>query len=69
MSYESHAVQPRPYIINKPWELENKTRAERVSQKAALARSDFQNEDGWRVALENHIFQRFEIEVAWYYKL
>ena len=65
MSYESYAVQPRPDIVNKPRELENKRRATQVSQKAALARSDLQNEDGWR-DLESLIFKRFKFEVAWY---
>jgi hypothetical protein len=69
ISHESYAVQPRPDITNKPWELENKLRANRVSQKAAQARSDYQNEDGWRMELENRVFERFEIEVAWYDKL
>lgn len=69
MIYESYAVQPRPDITNKPWELENKLRAKRVSQKATQARSTYQNEDGWRMELENRIFERFEIEVAWYDKL
>jgi hypothetical protein len=68
MRYESYAVQPRPDIINKPWELDNKLRATRVSQKASQERSDYQNEDGWRMALEHRIFERFEIEVAWYDK-
>ncbi|USP81292.1 hypothetical protein yc1106_08566 [Curvularia clavata] len=64
ISYESYAVQPRPDITNKPWELENKRRATWVSQKAIQSRIDAQNEDGWRMALESCIFQRFEIEVA-----
>jgi hypothetical protein len=66
MNYESYAVQPRPDIANKPWELENKLRARRISHKAAQARSEYQNEDGWRMELENRVFERFEIEVAWY---
>jgi hypothetical protein len=65
MIYDSYAVQPRPDITNKPWELDNKRRAMRVSQKAAQARDAYQNEDGWRMELENRIFERFEIEVAW----
>ena len=68
MIYESYAVQPRPDIINKPWELDNKLRAKRISQKAAQARGEYQNEDGWRMELENRVFERFEIEVAWYDK-
>ncbi|KAH9878179.1 hypothetical protein J1614_003396 [Plenodomus biglobosus] len=39
MIYESYAVQPRPDITNKPWELENKLRAKRISQKATQART------------------------------
>jgi hypothetical protein len=66
MRYDSYALQPRPDSINKPWELDNKLRATRVSEKAAESRTDYQNEDGWRMALENRIFERFEIEVAWY---
>jgi hypothetical protein len=66
MMYDSYALQPRADIANKPWELDNKLRAKLVTQKAVLARKDCQNEDGWRMALENYIFERFEIEVAWY---
>jgi hypothetical protein len=66
MRYHSYALQPRPDIAKKPWELDNKTRAKRLTQKAARARSDYLNEDSWRMALENDIFERFEIEVAWY---
>jgi hypothetical protein len=68
MMYDSYALQPRGDIDNKPWELDNKLRATLVTQKAVLAREDRQNEDGWRMALENCIFERFEIEVAWYGK-
>lgn len=64
MSYESYVVQIRPDITNKPWELDNKLRAKRIGQKAAQARSVYQNEDAWRMELENRIFERFEIEVA-----
>jgi hypothetical protein len=69
MTYNSYALQPRADIANKPWELENKLRATRVSEKAVESRSDYQNEDGWRMELENRIFERFGIEVAWYDKL
>jgi hypothetical protein len=68
MRYESYAVQPRPDIFNKPWELKNKLRAARISEKAVNERGRNQNEDGWRMALENLIFERFEFEVAWYDK-
>ncbi|KAJ4371532.1 hypothetical protein N0V83_004751 [Neocucurbitaria cava] len=64
MKYDSYALQPRPDIIDKPWELDNKLRAKRVTQKAAQARTAYQNEDGWRMELENRVFERFEIEVA-----
>jgi hypothetical protein len=69
MKYESYALQPRADIANKPWELENKLRAMRISEKAIVSISDFQNEDGWRMELENRIFERFGIEVTWYDKL
>jgi hypothetical protein len=68
ISYDSYAVQPRPDTANKPWETDNKKRATLVSEEAIQAMSDFQNEDGWRMAggLENLIFERFKFEVAWY---
>jgi hypothetical protein len=66
MIYESYAVQPRPDIINKPWELMNKKRAEQISHKAILSRDGYQNEDTWRMNIEPYIFARFETEVAWY---
>jgi hypothetical protein len=68
MKYHSYALQPRPDIANKLWELDNKMRAKRLTQKAAKARSDYLNEDSWRMALENDVFERFEMEVAWYDK-
>ncbi|CAN9340499.1 unnamed protein product [Alternaria sp. RS040] len=64
ISYDSYAVQPRPDTANKPWEDKNKERATLVSEKAVQAMKDYQNEDGWRMKVENHIFERFEIEVA-----
>ncbi|CAN9299521.1 unnamed protein product [Alternaria alternata] len=64
ISYDSYAVQPRPDTANKPWEDENKKRATLVSEEAVQAMSDFQNEDGWRMAVEDLIFRRFKIEVA-----
>ncbi|KAH7383189.1 hypothetical protein BKA66DRAFT_609113 [Pyrenochaeta sp. MPI-SDFR-AT-0127] len=64
MKYDSYALQPRPDIINKPWELENKLRAKRIIQKAELSRDSYQNEGGWRMELENRVFERFDIEVA-----
>ncbi|CAN9234463.1 unnamed protein product [Alternaria alternata] len=64
ISYDSYAVQPRPDTANKPWEGKNKERAEMVSEKAVQAMKEYQNEDGWRMKVENHIFERFEIEVA-----
>jgi hypothetical protein len=66
ISYDSYALQPRPDTANKPWELENKLRATRVSARAIQARNEYQNEDGWRTKLDNLVFERFEIEVAWY---
>jgi hypothetical protein len=66
MSYESYAVQPRPDIINKPWELVNKRRAKQMIYKAVRSRDDYQNEDSWRMELENYVFERFQIEVGWY---
>ena len=66
MSYESYAIQPRPDIIDRPWELENKQRADWIIYKAVRSRDDYSNEDTWRSAIEDLIFQRFEIEVGWY---
>jgi hypothetical protein len=66
INYDSYALQPRPGLINKPWELENKLRARIISHQAQKSSDSHQNEDGWRMELENRVFERFEIEVAWY---
>jgi hypothetical protein len=65
MKYHSYALFPRAGIENKPWELENKLRALRILEKAVESRTDFQNEDGWRMKVETLVFERFEVEVAW----
>jgi hypothetical protein len=66
INYDSYAFQPRADTINRPWEPENQLRARRIRQKAELCNSSYQNEDGWRMELENRVFERFEMEVAWY---
>jgi hypothetical protein len=45
MRYDSYALQPRPDIMNKPWELEDNLQARRISRRAEQSRDSYQNED------------------------
>lgn len=64
--YQSYGLQPTPDTVNKPWQRDNKVRAERLSHRARKCKLERLNEGGWRARLEGIIFERFEVEVAWY---
>lgn len=48
-----------------PWREQTKSRADWLAQRAARLYQQKRNEAGWRFSLENAVFQRFNVEVAW----
>lgn len=48
-----------------PWREKVKHRAEWLATCAARLFEQHRNEPGWRFGLENHVLQRFSVEVAW----
>lgn len=50
---------------DEPWRGQTKARAEWLSRRATQLLNQRRNEAGWRFGLEDHVFQRFQVEVAW----
>lgn len=50
---------------DEPWKEQTKHRAEWLVKRAARLFDQQRNESGWRFGLENDIFRRFSVEVAW----
>jgi hypothetical protein len=63
--YDSYGLQPSPETVDKPWQLLNKCKANKLSQLAIKCKEEKRNEAGWRESVESKVFERFEIEVAW----
>lgn len=63
--YDSYGLQPSPDTVDKPWQLINKKRAEKLCKLAVDCMEERLNEDGWRDRVEHTLFERFTIEVAW----
>jgi hypothetical protein len=63
--YDSYGLQPSPETVDKPWQLLNKCKANKLSQLAIKCKEEKRNEAGWRDSVESKVFERFEIEVAW----
>ena len=66
LAYASYTLQPRPDMHDKPWQQTNKRRAAKLSQIAIRCREERANEAGWRAKIEYRLFERFEVEVAWF---
>lgn len=49
----------------RPWRTRTKYRAAWLAKRAKALLSQNRNEAGWRFALENDIFRRFYVDVAW----
>jgi hypothetical protein len=64
--YHSYGLQPSPETVDKPWQLTNRHKAQRLSELAIRCRKENRNEAGWRAEVEFQLFERFNIEVAWY---
>jgi hypothetical protein len=54
---------------SEPWRLANKKKAHQLMALATQCRVEQQNEYGWRMRVEAKLFERFDIEVAWYNRL
>jgi hypothetical protein len=65
VEFDSYGLQPSPDTVDKPWQLENKGKANGIRQKAIKCREETTNEAKWRFEVEAKLFERFEIEVAW----
>lgn len=50
---------------NEPWRKQTHDRAKWVALRAASLVNQQRNEAGWRFELENDVFHRFRVEVAW----
>lgn len=50
---------------NEPWRKQTHDRAKWLARRAASLVSQQRNEAGWRFSLENDVFHRFRVEVAW----
>lgn len=57
---------PNTETSEKPWQLQNRARARRLVSYASRCRKENRNEAGWRSEVEFTLFERFDIEVAWY---
>ncbi|CAG5166119.1 uncharacterized protein ALTATR162_LOCUS6885 [Alternaria atra] len=66
VEFDSYGLQPSPDTVDKPWQLENKGKANGIRQKAIKCREETTNEAKWRFEVEAKLFERFEIEVACY---
>lgn len=50
---------------NEPWRKQTQDRVKWIACRAANLISQRRNEAGWRSSLENDVFHRFRVEVAW----
>ena len=50
---------------DQPWKEQTKRRVTWLASRAASLITQQRNEAGWRFSLENDVFHRFRIEVAW----
>jgi hypothetical protein len=50
---------------SEPWRQQTYDRAKWLASRAANLVSQQRNEAGWRFSLENDVFHRFRVEVAW----
>lgn len=60
--YYNHAGNETSH---KPWQRENKNRAEWLVKQATHLSGNSANESTWRMRIENAILEPFSIEVAW----
>lgn len=68
ISYRRFGYTPDIETSEKSWRIVNKKRAVRLAQYVARCSDENRNEAGWRFEIEAKVFERFDIEVAWYVK-
>jgi hypothetical protein len=52
-------------LTEEPWREQIQHRAQWLATRASRLRQESRNESGWRFGLENDVFLRFHVEVAW----
>lgn len=57
---------PNNETSDKPWQKHSKLRALKLMLLAAKCRRENSNESGWRGRIEERLFERFDVEVAWF---
>jgi hypothetical protein len=62
---DNYGFTPNNETSDKPWQLKTRKRALQLSHLAARCRIENRNESGWRYEIEQRLFERFDIEVAW----
>jgi hypothetical protein len=65
ISGSNFGLVPNGDTPDKPWQLHTKKRAIQLMRYAARCRRENRNESGWRYEIEQRLFERFDIEVAW----
>jgi hypothetical protein len=63
--FDNYGVTPNNETSDKPWQLETRKRALQLHYLATRCRTENRNESGWRYEIEQRLFERFDIEVAW----
>jgi hypothetical protein len=65
ISFSNYGFTPNGDTPDKPWQLDIKKRAVQLMRFASRCRRENRNESGWRYEIEQRLFERFDIEVAW----
>jgi hypothetical protein len=63
--FDNYGFIPNGDTPDKPWQRDIKKRAVQLRQFASRCRDENRNESGWRYEIEQRLFERFDIEVAW----
>ena len=64
-SYSEFGFVPNNETPDKPWQPGIKKKAAQLMRFAERCRRENRNESGWRYEIEQRLFERFDIEVAW----
>jgi hypothetical protein len=66
ITFNDYGFIPSGDTLDKPWQQDIKRRALQLMNFAARCRNENRNESGWRYDIEQKLFERFDIEVAWF---
>jgi hypothetical protein len=64
--FDEEVFDGKQVLHEAPWKLENKRKAAQLVDLATKCRIEQQSEYGWRMRVEAKLFERFDVEVAWY---